>query len=128
MTSKTAVHTQGRTTLNNPILNEIVGENELWINTAEAKKLGIRNGDTVEVSVEGYSGRIRAKVVDYIHPEAVFMYHGFSDSIPFRTRSRRHGEGLSDMKLQKGLLKVPVGANCPLTECIVSVKKAEAAK
>lgn len=124
VTSKTAVHTQGRTTLNNPILNEIVGENELWINTAEAKKLGIRDGDKVEVSVEGYSGKIKAKVVDYIHPEAVFMYHGFSDSVPFRTRSRRNGEGLSDMKLQKGLLKAPVGGNCPLTECIVTVKKA----
>lgn len=123
VTSKTAVHTQGRTTLNNPLLNEIVNENELWINTAEAKKLGIRDGDTVEVSVEGYSGTIRAKVVDYIHPEAVFMYHGFSDSIPLRTRSRRKGEGLSDMKLQKGLLKAPVGGNCPLTECIVTVRK-----
>ncbi len=125
VTSKVAVHTQGRTTLNNPILNEIVSENELWINTGEAKKLGIKDGDRVEVSVEGYSGTIKAKVVDYIHPEAVFMLHGFSDSIPFRTRSRKHGEGLSDVKLQRGLLKTPVGGNCPLVECIVSVKKAK---
>lgn len=123
VTSKTALHTQGRTTLNNPVLNEIISENELWINTAEAGKLGIKDGDTVEVTVEDYSGTIKAKVVDYIHPEAVFMYHGFSDSVPFRTRSRRHGEALSDVKLQKGLLNAPVGGNCPLTECIVKVRK-----
>jgi thiosulfate reductase/polysulfide reductase chain A len=122
VTSKTAVHTQGRTTLNNPILNEIVSENHLWINTEEAEILGIKDGDVVEVSAEGVTETIKAQVTDFIHPEAVFMLHGFGDSVPLRTRS--FGKGASAVKLQKGLLKVAVGGNCPMTECIVSVKLA----
>ncbi len=121
ITSKTAVHTQGRTTLNNPLLHEIMHENELWINTNEAKKLGIKTGDWVEVSVDDVKEKIKAKVVDYIHPEAVFMYHGFADTVPIRTRSYKSSTA-SDVRLQKGLLQAPVGGNCPLTECIVKVR------
>ncbi len=122
VTSKVAIHTQGRTTSNIPILNEIVPENYLWIHTAEAGRLGIKDGDEVEVSVDGVTERIKAQLTDFIHPEAVFMVHGFGDTVPLRTRSYR--KGASDIRLQKGLLKVAVGGNCPLTECIVTVKKA----
>lgn len=121
ITGKIAVHTQGRTTANNPYLNEIVSENNLWINTKEAKKLGIGDGDTVEVSSNGVSQKIKAKLTDHIHPEAVYMLHGFGDTVPIRTRS--YGKGGNDVRLMKGLLKVSVGGNCPLTECIVTVKK-----
>jgi thiosulfate reductase/polysulfide reductase chain A len=121
VTSKVAVHTQGRTTLNNPILSEIFNENPLWINTSEAKKLGIKDGDNIDVSANNVVQKMTAKVVDYIHPEAVFMLHGFADSVPLRTRSFK---GASDVKLQSGLLKTPVGGNCPLTECMVTVRKA----
>ncbi len=122
VTSKTAVHTQGRTTANNPILNEIVSENHLWINSEEAEILGIKDGDVVEVSAEGVTQTIKAQVTDFIHPEAVFMLHGFGDSVHLRTRS--FSRGASDVKLQKGLLKVAVGGNCPMTECVVSVRRA----
>lgn len=122
VTSKIAVHTQGRTTLNNPVLNEIISENHLWINTNMAKKLGIKDNDLVEVSSGGVTQKIKAKLTDLIHPEAVFMLHGFGDSVPLRTRS--YNKGVSDVKLQKGLLKITIGGNCPLTECTVSVKKA----
>lgn len=122
VTSKVAVHTQGRTTANIGILNELYSENDLWINTNEAKKLGISNGDMVEVSVEGYAKNIKAKLTDFIHPEAIFMVHGFGDTVPLRTRS--FNKGVSDIRLQRGLLKAPVGGNCPLTECVVTVRKA----
>jgi len=123
VTSKVAVHTQGRTTLNNPLLNEIISENHLWINTEEAHKLGISEGDLVELSNENVTQTIKAKLTDYIHPEAVFMLHGFCDSVPLRSRS--YSKGACDVKLQKGLLQVTFGGNCPLTECIVTVKKQE---
>ncbi|MCK7503086.1 MAG: hypothetical protein MZV70_02595 [Desulfobacterales bacterium] len=45
---RTAVHTHAQSQ-NNPILNEIIPENTLWINDSEAAKLGIKDGDTVEV-------------------------------------------------------------------------------
>ena len=43
-----ALHTHV-STQNNPYLNEIVPENLLWINSAQAAKLGISNGMRVEV-------------------------------------------------------------------------------
>ena len=120
---RTAVHAHAQSQ-NNPYLNEIVPENSLWINTDEAVKLGIKNGDMVEVSAEGYSGNIRAYVTPYIHPEAVFMLHGFGNEVPLKTRSFK--KGLRDTKFQKGLLETvdPVGGGVAYLECMVGVKKA----
>ena len=120
---RTAVHAHAQSQ-NNPYLNEIVPENTLWINTDEAAKLSIKNGDMVEVSAEGYSGNIRAYVTPYIHPEAVFMLHGFGNEVPLKTRS--FNKGLRDTKFQKGLLETvdPVGGGVAYLECMVDVKKA----
>ena len=120
---RTAVHAHAQSQ-NNPYLNEIVPENTLWINTDEAVKLGIKNGDMVEVSAEGYSGNIRAYVTPYIHPEAVFMLHGFGNEVPLKTRSFK--KGLRDTKFQKGLLETvdPVGGGVAYLECMIGVKKA----
>ncbi len=119
---RTAVHAHAQSQ-NNPYLNEIIPENTLWINTDEAVKLGINNGDMVEVSAEGYSGNIRAYVTPYIHPEAVFMLHGFGNEVPLKTRSFK--KGLRDTKFQKGLLETvdPVGGGVAYLECMVGVKK-----
>ena len=120
---RTAVHAHAQSQ-NNPYLNEIVGENTLWINAGEAGKLGIKDGDRVIVSADGYSGTIRAQVTPYIHPEAVFMLHGFGNEVPLKTRSFK--KGLRDTKFQKGLLETvdPVGGGVAYMECMVSVKKA----
>ena len=119
---RTAVHAHAQSQ-NNPYLNEIIPENTLWINTDEAVKLGINNGDMVEVSAEGYSGNIRAYITPYIHPEAVFMLHGFGNEVPLKTRSFK--KGLRDTKFQKGLLETvdPVGGGVAYLECMVGVKK-----
>lgn len=88
-----ALHTQDHT-VNNPMLFEQMPDNVLWINTAEANKLGINNGETVKVTQAGYSENIKAKVTDLIHPEAVFVIHGFGHQIPIE--SRAFGKGLAD--------------------------------
>lgn len=120
---RTAVHAHAQSQ-NNAVLNEIISENTLWINADEAGKLGIRDKDTVEVSADGYSGKIRARVTPYIHPEAVFMLHGFGNEIPLKTRSFQ--KGLRDTKFQTGLLETvdPVGGGVAYLECMVKVKKA----
>ncbi len=109
---------------NNIYLNEITSENTLWINDKEASKLGIKHGDKVEVSAEGYSGTIKANVTPFIHPEAVFMLHGYGSEIPLKTRSFQ--KGLRDTKFQKGLMETvdPVGGGVAYMECMVKVKKA----
>lgn len=96
---RVAVHTHVRTQ-NNPVLNKILPENELWINEEAAKKLGIKDGDIVEVSSEDYSGKIRVKITPFIHPECVFMYRGFQNDIPWLKRS--YGKGLNEGRLLKG--------------------------
>lgn len=119
-TGKTAVHTQG-TTLNNPYLNEIQPENSLWINTAEADKMGIKSGDTVEISADGVAQTIKAYVTDFIHPTAVYTLHGYGREIPLQSRAFK--KGMRDNTLMKGLLTVAVGGNCPITDCFVKIRK-----
>jgi len=122
VTGKIALHTQGRTTSNNPILNELCPENHLYLHPDTAKKFGVKEGDTVVVSANGTEERIKVKVSPYVHPEIAFMLHGFGDIVPLRTRS--FGKGALDSLLMKGKLKVTVGGNCPLFETFVSLKKA----
>ena len=121
ITGKIAVHTQG-TTLNNKYLNEIQSENRLWMNSDEAKKLGIEDNDLVEVSCDGVSQTVRAAVSDYIHPEVVYTLHGYGREIPFQTRAYK--KGMRDNIFMKGLLEVSVGGNCPIAGCFVRVRKA----
>ena len=107
---------------NNPVLSELLGANKLWINTDEAKKLGIRNGDMVEVANGETKGSIEAQVTDFIHPGAVFMLHGFGQNIPLLTRS--YGKGLADQAFMKGGLQGwdQAGGGLALNECFVTVK------
>lgn len=117
------VHTQGHT-VNNPLLFEQMPENVLWINDKEAKKLGIEDNDLVDVSNNGYTEQIRAKVTDQIHPEAVFVVHGFGHKLP--VESRAFGRGLADNKfMPKGNdIYDKAGGAVAFQEHFVSVKKA----
>ncbi|WP_027370808.1 molybdopterin-dependent oxidoreductase [Desulfovermiculus halophilus] len=116
------VHTQGHT-VNNPMLFEQMPENVLWIHSTEAEKLGIHSGDVVEVSNGQHSGRIKAMVTDMIHPEAVFMVHGFGHTLPVETRA--YGRGVADHKLMSNGLDIwdPAGGAVALQEHFVSVSK-----
>jgi thiosulfate reductase / polysulfide reductase chain A len=122
--SKTATLAHGQS-LNNPLLAEVAPEQVLWIHPDRAWALGIHDGDTVEVTGGGsYVGRIKAKVTPWIHPEAVFMLHGYGATVPLATRAL--GRGVADQRLQHGKLYEfdPAGGGCALTETIVRVKPA----
>ena len=106
-------------TQNNPILNKIVSENELWINLERAKELGVEDGMLVEVSSEQGRGVVKAKVTEFIHPEAVFILHGFGHESPMAKRSYK--KGISDAVLQKNISD-EVGGSPGLHETIVKVK------
>ncbi|MBF0469254.1 MAG: molybdopterin-dependent oxidoreductase, partial [Desulfamplus sp.] len=58
-----ALHTQGHT-VNNPMLFEQMPENLLWINSKAAEKTGITDGEYVNVTRDGHTESIRAKVTD----------------------------------------------------------------
>lgn len=98
-----ALHTHV-STQNNRYLNEIVPENKLWIHSEKAAHLGIKDGEWVEVSSDQGRGEIKAFVTDFIHPETVFMLHGFGHEAQSAFRSFQKGlndsilmENVSDM-------------------------------
>lgn len=113
--------THGQST-NNPVLSQLLGANKLWMNSAVAKKMGIRDGAMVSVTNQGTSGTIEARLTDFIHPEAVFMLHGFGKKIPLLTRA--YGKGLADQDFMKGLLTEydKAGGGNNLCECFVTVR------
>ncbi len=114
-----AAHTHV-STQNNPYLSELVPENELWINAGPAARLGIKDGAYVEVaSPLGTTGRIKAKVTEFIHPEAVFMLHGFGKTVPAQTRC--YQKGASDALLQENISD-PIGGSPALDETAVQVR------
>ncbi len=62
---------------NNVWLHEFMPENDLWINPVPAARLGIKNGEYVNVASSVGNVRIKARVTEEIRPDCVFMLHGF---------------------------------------------------
>lgn len=122
---RVGVHTQGHT-VNNPLLAEQMPENRAWIHIDRAMALGIADGDLVEViSKTGEVQRLRALVTACIHPEALFMVHGFGHQLP--VESRAYGKGAADNRcMPQGLeLWDKGGSGLSLQEHFVRVRKAE---
>jgi thiosulfate reductase / polysulfide reductase chain A len=115
-----ALHTHV-STQNNPYLNEIVPENLLWINSRRAAKLGIADGRLVEISSKCGSGKIKACVTDFIHPDTVFMLHGFGHEAALATRC--FNKGVSDSALQENVSDM-IGGSPALHHTFVTVKAA----
>ncbi len=95
---RSPVHSFGRSQ-NNPLLCEIDPVNRLWINDQEAARLGIRDGDEVEIfdSAGKSAGSIPAKVTPGIRSDCVYTVHGFGSRS--RLLHRAHDRGVSDTEL-----------------------------
>jgi thiosulfate reductase/polysulfide reductase chain A len=122
---RVGVHTQGHT-VNNPLLAEQMPENHAWIHPDRATALGIADGDLVEViSAAGEVQRLRAQVTSCIHPEALFMVHGFGHQLP--VESRAYGKGAADNRCMPGGLELwdKGGSGLSLQEHFVRVRKVE---
>ncbi|MBC8442119.1 MAG: molybdopterin-dependent oxidoreductase [Deltaproteobacteria bacterium] len=106
-------------TQNNEYLNYICSENELWINDKKAAKLGINNGDQIKVTSAVGQGTIKAKVTNLIHPEAVFMIHGFGHEA--KSASRSFAKGVSDALLQENIYD-KIGGSPAYHDTFISVE------
>jgi thiosulfate reductase / polysulfide reductase chain A len=118
-----AIHAEGHT-INNRRLFSQMPENVLWMHDSVARDLGVCDGEEVVVSGSGTSAVIKARISQYMHPQAVFMVRGFGRSIPAETRAC--GKGVSEILLMGGGLDQwdPAGGGLALQEHFVSVKKA----
>jgi thiosulfate reductase/polysulfide reductase chain A len=115
---RNALHTH-ISTQNNPYLNELCSENVIWINKQRAGSLGIEDGDTVEVASRIGKGKINAFVTDLIHPEAVFMLHGFGHESEKATRS--YQKGVNDALLQENISD-RIGGSPAFHDTFVTIK------
>ncbi|MDA8231479.1 MAG: molybdopterin-dependent oxidoreductase [Magnetospirillum sp.] len=121
---RTAVHTHGQT-MNNPLLHDMRPDNPVWMHPDRAAALGIADGDAVEISRGGTAVVTTVEVTPLIHPEAVFLFHGYGRTVPAQTRAC--GRGVADQRLQTGMLHTfdPAGGGSAMTETIVRVRRIE---
>lgn len=114
-----AAHT-GTGTLNNAYLHGLSSENRLWISATRAARLGIKSGDMVLVTSQAGELRVEARVVEGIHPEAVFLAHGFGHNV--RLQRLSYHRGVNDNGLV-AVAKEPVAGGAASGETIVRVRR-----
>jgi thiosulfate reductase/polysulfide reductase chain A len=78
ITGRAPGHTFSRTQTN-PLLHDLMPENEIWVNTATAARLGIKNREYVKLKNQDgvLSNRIRVKATQRIREDTVYMVYGF---------------------------------------------------
>jgi thiosulfate reductase/polysulfide reductase chain A len=78
---RSPVHTFGRTT-NNPVLNRIMDENEIWVNRHIAEHWRLKQGASIKLrNQDGVeSALVKVKVTERIREDCVYMVHGFGHS------------------------------------------------
>ncbi|MCB0419353.1 MAG: molybdopterin-dependent oxidoreductase [Bdellovibrionales bacterium] len=95
---RTPAHTFGRT-INNPLLNEIMPENMLWVHPAVAKEWGLKTGQYIKLRNQDdvVSNKIVVRVTERIRVDCVYMAHGFGHTDP--RLKRAYGKGADDSSL-----------------------------
>ncbi len=119
ITGRTIYNTQSATA-NNEMLRELFYSNHIWINDKEAKKLGIKTGDIVEVSSSVGSIRIKSYVTNKIAPDIVFFAHGFG--ITSKWMEFGVGVGASDNEIIEDKMEKSYG-DAIMNETNVSIRK-----
>ena len=119
---KQAVHSHTMTT-NNPDLMHVSKKYNLiypWINASIAAKMGIKDGDEVELASEVYSGRTRIHVTEAINPTAVYLPSHYGCSA--KDLKTGYGVGLRQMDFVPFQLEPGYGS-AMTQEVLVTVKK-----
>ena len=95
---RSPVHTFSRTA-NNPELNELYPENEVWINAIRARQLGMESGDYVTLVNQDNvrSNRVKVKATQRIRKDCVYLVHGFGATSSWLKLA--YGKGADDQGL-----------------------------
>jgi thiosulfate reductase/polysulfide reductase chain A len=98
VSGRAPVHTFSRTQTN-PLLHDLMRENELWVNAATAAKLGVKGGQYVKLRNEDgvTSNRIRVKATQRIRPDTFYMVYGFGHENPMMKTAYRRGASASQL-------------------------------
>ncbi|MBI4788221.1 MAG: molybdopterin-dependent oxidoreductase [Chloroflexi bacterium] len=117
LTGHEFAHT-GTSTQNNRYLAALCDENQLWIHPARAARLGIENGSWVVVKSATDQVRVKAVLTEGIHPEAVWLAHGYGHGT--RGQTRAFAKGANDNILTADRAE-PMAGGAVLGETIVTV-------
>lgn len=114
------MHTFSRTA-NNPNLNDLKSENNLWVNPKVARILGLKTGQSVwlrnqDKIVSTFS--IKVRVTERIRWDSVYMVHGFGHDNKKLTRA--FGKGINDTQM---ISKVAVDLLWEAQECEATLLK-----
>jgi thiosulfate reductase/polysulfide reductase chain A len=92
------VHSFGRTQTN-PVLHEMMPENEVWVNANVARRYGLRTGDRVRLKNQDgvLSLPVPVRATQAIRGDCVYLVHGFGHTSKMLRRAR--GRGASDAQL-----------------------------
>ena len=86
------MHTFSRTQ-SNPLLHDLVSDNEVWVHTATAGSLGLKNRDWGRLKNQdgATSNRVRVKATQRIREDTVYMVYGFGHKAPMLQRANGRG-------------------------------------
>jgi len=75
------VHTFSKTQ-SYSLLNNLMDENELWVNANVANRFGLKNGEYIKLkNTDGViSNKIKVKATERIRTDCVYMVHGFGQT------------------------------------------------
>jgi len=92
VTGRSPVHTFSRTQ-SNPLLHDLVPENEVWVNKNTADKLGLKHRDWVQLKNQDgvVSNRVRVKATQRIREDTVYMVYGFGHEAHMLKRAYHKG-------------------------------------
>lgn len=120
---RAALHSQAHTQ-NNPLLAAEMPENVAWLHTDRAQEWDLGQGELVHIeSASGEIGLVRVFCTEAIHPEALFLVHGFGHRVPLELQA--YGRGIADNELMPGGLDKEdlLSQSLALQEHFVSIHK-----
>ncbi len=123
ITGRAPMHTFSRT-VGNPRLAQLMPENAVWINAAEASKLGLKTGQRVRLRNQDgvVSDPVEVLATERIRPECVYMVHGFGSQS--KAWAGAYRKGASTAQLATRVKVDPLMGGTSIHTNFVTVEKA----
>ncbi|MDO5981041.1 molybdopterin-containing oxidoreductase family protein [Flavivirga spongiicola] len=105
---RSPMHTFSRTA-NNPNLNDLKSENNLWVNPKVARIIGLKTGQSVWLRNQDKitsTFSIKVRVTERIRWDSVYMVHGFGHDNKKLTRA--FGKGINDTQMISNVAVDPI--------------------
>jgi thiosulfate reductase / polysulfide reductase chain A len=98
ISGRSPVHTFSRTQ-SNPLLADLMAENEVWVNAATARSIGLKNGQRVKLKNQDgvVSNSVKVKATQRIRPDAVYLVYGFGQTNPMMAAVHRQGASAAQL-------------------------------